>query len=237
MRLRPGYQQGRQRIRVAPGMLFFMPAMMRHAWEVRHDGSRLHGFMVSVQAGSGGPSLCLEAAAAVVGYRLETTHELRSALRAMERHALDSAPGSVVVAAGYMRAALGLVLQASGLLHAASPSGGGVSLAATGDQAFLKGRDYLVTHLHRDTPLSEVAAAAGVTTRHLNRLFVQHLGVPAGAFQRRTRIDRARHLLHEPGVTVKAVAYDCGFADPACFARAFRRQVGLSPAAYVRSQA
>ncbi len=59
--------------------------------------------------------------------------------------------------------------------------------------------------------------------------------MPAGIFLRQLRIDRARHLLNEAGATVKSVAYDCGFKDPAYFARAFRRQIGRSPAAYARS--
>lgn len=231
------YRRQEQPVRVAPGMFFFMPAMRMHAWQVRDAGSIMHGFMVSVQTTAGAPSQYLETLAAVIGYRFAASPELLAAFQFMERHAQDPGAGAAAIAAGYMRAVLGLAFQELGRLHTnSSPTAPPPALSAS-EQAFLRARDHLLTHLHQDTPLPEVAALAGITPRHLNRLFVERLGVPAGAFQQRMRIDRARHLLQDPGATVKSVAYDCGFTDPAYFSRAFRRQIGQSPAAYARSLA
>jgi len=215
-------------------MLFLMPAMTMHGWEARASGSVLHGFMVAIQAVTGVASRTMEEVAATAGYRLTVSRELRVAVQAMERHALDPAPGSVEVAAGYMRVALGLVFRELWSRHIRAARSRPAPASSVADQAFLDARDHLLTHLHRNPSLAEVAGLAGITPRHLNRLFVEHLGIPAGAFLRRMRLDRARHLLHERGATVKSVARDCGFADPAYFVRAFRREVGLTPAAYAR---
>lgn len=229
------YRRSLRRVRVNPGMVFLMPAMAMHAWEARGAGSILHGFMVAVRVMPGTPSHYLEELAAGIGYRFRAGHELLAALRAMERHAVSPAPGSAAIAAGYMRAVLGLAFQRLGRLRAgAAPPAPAPGLSAS-EQAFLRARDYLLARLHQDPPLPDVARVAGTTTRHLNRLFVARLGMPAGAFMRRVRIDRARHMLHEPGARVKAVARDCGFCDPAYFARAFRLQVGMAPSAYARS--
>ncbi len=77
----------------------------------------------------------------------------------------------------------------------------GRCLQSPADLAFLRARDNILSHLHHDLSLPQIAGVAGITPRHLNRLFVARLGMPAGEFTLRTRIDRARHLLHERDAT------------------------------------
>jgi AraC-like DNA-binding protein len=45
---------------------------------------------------------------------------------------------------------------------------------------------------------------------------------------------RARELLQLSSRTLKEMAWELGYDDPNAFARAFRRTVGMSPAAYRR---
>ena len=51
------------------------------------------------------------------------------------------------------------------------------------------------------------------------------------------RMDRAAELLSLPGVTVREVARRVGYRQPAQFAKAFRRHLGVAPSHYRASSA
>ena len=82
-----------------------------------------------------------------------------------------------------------------------------------------------------DAPLSprQLAAIAGVSVRQLERLFRCHLGVAPRAHDRRVRLDRARRLLRQTGLSVLEVALACGFASPSHFSRTYRAAFGHPP--------
>ncbi len=82
-----------------------------------------------------------------------------------------------------------------------------------------------------DAPLSprQLAAMAGVSVRQLERLFRSHLGVAPRAHDRRVRLDRARLLLHQTGLSVLEVALACGFASASHFSRSYRAAFGYPP--------
>jgi AraC-like DNA-binding protein len=52
----------------------------------------------------------------------------------------------------------------------------------------------------------------------------------------RVRIENAKMLLTQTDQTIENVARRSGFASVRYFGRAFRREVGITPAAYRRSQ-
>lgn len=72
----------------------------------------------------------------------------------------------------------------------------------------------------------ELALAAGVTPRHLERLFVTHLGQSIGAHYLGLRLDRARSLLRQTSLSVAEIAVACGFVSTSHFARTFRDRFG-----------
>lgn len=82
-----------------------------------------------------------------------------------------------------------------------------------------------------DTPPTRerLAAIAGLSIRQLERLFRAHLGITPGAHDRRVRLDRARLLLRQTGLSVLEVAVACGFASASHFSRAYRAAFGHSP--------
>ena len=75
----------------------------------------------------------------------------------------------------------------------------------------------------------ELAAAAGLSLRQLERLFRAALGMGVAAYYQGVRLDRARSLLRQTGMPVAEVALACGFTAPAHFARAFRARFGRAP--------
>jgi len=80
-------------------------------------------------------------------------------------------------------------------------------------------QDWIVRHPQSRAPLSELAAIAGMSTRSLTRTFRSATGISVHAFTTRVRVELARTLLHDPGLTMEAVAQRCGFAT----ARQLRR--------------
>lgn len=88
-----------------------------------------------------------------------------------------------------------------------------------------------------DMPLSLEAMAkeAGVSRFHLLRLFKDAHGETPLRRLTRLRMDEARRQLAHGREPITRIAFDCGYTNPAHFASAFRRVVGMSPSAYRRT--
>jgi len=82
-----------------------------------------------------------------------------------------------------------------------------------------------------ETPSSraELAAAAGVTVRQLERLFADHLNTTIGRRYVEIRVARARTLLRQSTLSVAEIAVACGFVSTSHFSRVYKDQFGLSP--------
>jgi len=77
--------------------------------------------------------------------------------------------------------------------------------------------------------LESLAAAQGLSLRHLNRLHREAFGKTCPQFLDELRMDAARAGLANPQLTVKAVAHHLGFTDLSAFSNWFRKQELCSP--------
>lgn len=84
---------------------------------------------------------------------------------------------------------------------------------------------------HIEDPLSvdDLATVVGITSRQLERLFRFHLGDTPSHFYLGVRLERARQLLQQTGMSILDVCVACGFAAASHFSRAYRLQFGVSP--------
>ncbi len=80
---------------------------------------------------------------------------------------------------------------------------------------------------------AELAAAAGLRSETVCRLFQRFSDRQPGAHLRAARIRSAQALLLRPGSRAKEVAVALGFADAFHFSRLFRQETGLSPRAWL----
>ena len=80
--------------------------------------------------------------------------------------------------------------------------------------------------------LRELAEAATLSERTLNRYFVQHLGESVGKYLNRVRIGHACRMLVDTSWPVSVVASRSGFPNAANFNRQFRAFKQTTPAAY-----
>ncbi len=82
-----------------------------------------------------------------------------------------------------------------------------------------------------DAGEDELAARVGVSTRHLRRLFDQHLGASPDALARSRRAHFARRLLDDTDLPVNDVAFAAGFGSVRQFQRACQEIFHDSPSA------
>lgn len=83
-----------------------------------------------------------------------------------------------------------------------------------------------------DLSVPDVSGAMGVSVQHLARLFRRKLDSTVVEQINSTRIERARQLLLEGGMTVNAIAREVGYNNNVTFSRNFHRCVGMSPSEY-----
>lgn len=130
---------------------------------------------------------------------------------------------SAVRMAGYLQAALGLLME--------SGSRRGVDALSVYAR---QGADFLQRNYSRPIGVEEAAREAGVSRSYFYRAFQAEFGCPPSVYLTRYRIQRAKQLLRHSALPVGAVAASVGFEDPFYFSRTFRRETGLSPTEYRR---
>ena len=80
--------------------------------------------------------------------------------------------------------------------------------------------------------MDELAAVAGMSPRHLTRMFKQATGVSLKFFATKLKLEIAGNLLRDPNLTVETVASRCGFADARQLRRLWTQNFGVSPTAW-----
>ncbi|MBD2703228.1 DJ-1/PfpI family protein [Spirosoma sp. BT702] len=80
-------------------------------------------------------------------------------------------------------------------------------------------QDWLIANLEANATLDDLAEIANMSTRNLTRTFRKETGTTIHEYTTRLRLELARTLQHNPGMTMEAIAAKCGFQD----ARQLRR--------------
>jgi len=96
--------------------------------------------------------------------------------------------------------------------------------------------DHLRGTISGDVTLDELAALVGLSTFHFARMFKHSAGVPPHAYLRALRADRARELLATTDLSIVEIALEVGYESSQALARAFRRDIGVSPSAFRRQR-
>lgn len=81
-----------------------------------------------------------------------------------------------------------------------------------------------------------LAREVGLSRSALHERFVQYLGDPPMHYLARWRVQLGARMLRESNRTVATIALDVGYDSEAAFSRAFRRMVGMPPAAWRKAQ-
>lgn len=92
--------------------------------------------------------------------------------------------------------------------------------------------DHVSAHLDGDLGAAALATLAGVSRRHLARLFAEHLGESPARFVRRVRTEAAAHLLTSTSLPLPVVARRCGLGSAETLRASFADRYGLPPSRY-----
>ncbi len=96
------------------------------------------------------------------------------------------------------------------------------------------------TNSHYNDPklsLAGIAAKLGYDAKYLSYLFKVKNGINFSDYLRNLRVKHAAFLFEEGVESVKSVAVLSGFDDPLYFSKVFKREIGITPSAYIKKVA
>lgn len=95
--------------------------------------------------------------------------------------------------------------------------------------------EYVDQHLDQNLTLAALAAIAHMSPSYFSALFKQSTGLAPHQYVIQCRINRAKQLLLQ-GMSVAEVALNLGFSHQSHLSRHFKRLVGVTPKAFLKSQ-
>jgi AraC-like DNA-binding protein len=100
-----------------------------------------------------------------------------------------------------------------------------------------RARDHADRHYTEPLDLAQLAAVAGISKYHFQRLFLATYGRSPATYVTERRIERAQDLLRATNLTVTEVCHAVGFSSLGSFSSRFRDLVGESPSDFQRRYA
>ncbi len=223
------------RLRAGDGPL--IPPGVAHSWRGSAPQTVVAGFQ-SLLEGAGGRAVRghLEKRAESLQYHLSGLNELRRRLLAMIRELSAGRPFrrerlSAQIAlfhADYFALAFPDLPGARGELR--RPRHGPVN------ERVQQVRRYVAGNLAGELDVKQISRTFGLSSRQLARIFPQVAGCSLKAHIQQARLENAARLLRTTDLPIKAVAGECGYADPNYFCLAFRSRFGLPPTRYRQQQ-
>ena len=83
-----------------------------------------------------------------------------------------------------------------------------------------------------DVSLDDIARRVASSRRQLQRAYAEIGGTTFRDHLTRVRMQKAAEMLSTRALTVREVAHRVGYRQPAQFAKAFRRHIGVAPSDY-----
>ena len=108
------------------------------------------------------------------------------------------------------------------------------SVGADAVRRVQRARELLESPLWMQSSIEDVAAHIGWSSDYLRRMCRNVLDASPHQIQNEARVRHAKALLRSREMPIAEVALRCGFDDPCYFARAFKKQAGMSPRAFVK---
>ena len=99
----------------------------------------------------------------------------------------------------------------------------------------LRAMRYIERNLADRISLDQLAEEANLSKYHFSRLFSRHTGMPPLQFASSMRIQRAKELLRSGELSISDICTEVGFTDSGTFEKQFKKHVGITPTAYLKS--
>jgi AraC-like DNA-binding protein len=80
--------------------------------------------------------------------------------------------------------------------------------------------------------IENVASRYGITSRYLQKLFLQYTGLTPKLYSKINRFQNSLRLVTKNDTSLTSIAYDCGYFDQSHFIREFKSFTGFTPSGY-----
>ena len=80
--------------------------------------------------------------------------------------------------------------------------------------------------------IENVASRYGITSRYLQKLFLQYTGLTPKLYSKINRFQNSLRLVTKKETSLTSIAYDCGYFDQSHFIREFKSFTGFTPSGY-----
>ncbi len=80
--------------------------------------------------------------------------------------------------------------------------------------------------------IENVASRYGITSRYLQKLFLQYTGLTPKLYSKINRFQNSLRLVTKKDTSLTSIAYDCGYFDQSHFIREFKSFTGFTPSGY-----
>jgi AraC family transcriptional regulator len=234
-RMQRRFEGGWTKTTCAPGDVSLLTRSQRSHWYWTDDIDVSHVYL-SDKLVSGVANEMLDRSVAEVRLRdvLKTVDPVVTAcVEGITREAQQRSPGSSL----YVEA-LGTQLAVHLLRHYAA-----ISFREPGERGCLspcqcrRVAEFIDEHLQESLSLQTLAAQVQLGVWNFVRRFRESFGRAPHAYVVDRRVERARQLLEDGLLSVKEVAFACGFADQAHMTRMFQARLHTTPAALRRARA
>lgn len=91
---------------------------------------------------------------------------------------------------------------------------------------------WMSAHLKHDLSVPALADRMAMSPRNFARRFAEAVRMPPARYVQALRIDAARRLLTDGGLSIDRIAARCGFASAEAMRTAFQRQLAVAPSAF-----
>ncbi|MBZ4190498.1 helix-turn-helix transcriptional regulator [Niabella beijingensis] len=85
--------------------------------------------------------------------------------------------------------------------------------------------------------IQHVAEKFGISSRYLQKLFVQYTGLSPKLYMQIDRFQNSLKLLEQNSQSLTSIAYECGYFDQAHFIKAFKSFTGTTPSGFLAAPA
>ncbi len=113
--------------------------------------------------------------------------------------------------------------------HSAAPPPSRFKSSRLADIRVAQAIDVMDANISDPLPLASISGMVGLSTRHLDRLFLAATGKSSSRTYLAIRIDRSLELLSQTTLSVTEVAHATGFVDGAHLARTLKKSEGMTP--------
>ena len=92
--------------------------------------------------------------------------------------------------------------------------------------------DYVKQNVHTNLKVSDVASHFGYNEKYLSHLFSEIADIPLKQYILNVKMDSANFMLIDTNASIHDIAMSLGFSDSHNFAKAYKKNAGLTPTEY-----